>query len=222
MKPLEKERRYKSCWKYFNPPPRLYYATLTDYIPKTKEQKRAKEYCETYSIGDIRAGKGIIMQGLYGSGKTHLAIATINNLMESDITSFGCTAYKIEEVSLYDHESNDYPGIHCSFFNVVDLLNRIKPKDSYYSKHYGDWLLRRAKYDGLVILDDVGAERATEWVEETLYGIINTRYEKELATIFTSNCSDEQLRDKLGGRILSRIFGMTEKVIVTGPDGRRG
>lgn len=213
--------RINSCWNYFRPPPKLKDASFTNYKPKTKEQKQALEYCKTYTIDNIRQGKGILMQGLYGSGKSHLSIATVRNLMESDINSFGATAYQIEEASLYNPDNNDYPGLHCSFFNVLELLNRLKPNENNYRQHYGQWLLRRAKYDDLVVLDDIGAERNTEWAEEMLYNIVNTRYELMRATIFTTNESDEKLRDKLGGRIFSRIKGMTEPVLVIGPDHRR-
>ncbi len=124
------------------------------------------------------------------------------------------------ETRVYGVDHEEYRGLYCSFFSVVDLLDAMRP-GSEVKQAYGDWLFYRAKYDDLVVLDDIGAEKATDWVAERLYSIIDTRYRTERATILTSNCTEKQLQDQLGGRIVSRIFEMTEQVPVLGPDYRR-
>ena len=72
----------------------------------------------------------------------------------------------------------------------------------------------------LLILDDLGAEKTTDWALQSLYIIINKRLSEELQTIITSNLSLDELRDKIGDRIASRIAGMCKIVKLTGRDRR--
>jgi DNA replication protein DnaC len=213
-----RKRRLDACWRYFNPPPRLAKASFTNYIPKTKAQQAALETCKEYSLMDIKQGKGLFLFGLFGTGKTHLAVATVRGLMESAPDMFGERVN--HDLELYEPVRETYKGYCCSFFSTVDLLDAMRPGSEAKQRH-GEWLFHRAKMDDLVVLDDIGAEKATDWVAERLYAIVDVRYRMKRATIFTSNCSEKQLQDQLGGRIISRIFEMTEQVPVIGPDHRR-
>jgi DNA replication protein DnaC len=84
--------------------------------------------------------------------------------------------------------------------------------------------LRRAEAVPLLALDDLGAERPTDWAIETLTGLIDARTAEGLPTIVTSNYSLGQLRELWGGmpgaRIASRLGGACERIEVTGPDRR--
>ncbi len=211
------QKRLEACWQYFFPPRRLARARFDNYITKNKQQQAALAVCSEYSPDDIRAGTGLFLFGPYGAGKTHLAIATVRALMENDPGLFGV---RQRDTGIYDPAREDYRGICCSFFSVVDLLDAMRPGNEY-KREQGDWLFHRAKMDDLVVLDDIGAEKATDWVAERLYAIVDTRYRVDRATIFTSNCPEKQLQDQLGGRIVSRIFEMTKQVPVIGPDHRR-
>lgn len=211
------EKRLETCWQYFAPPRRLNNATIDNYVPKTKSQQEVLAICRDYSAEDIKAGKGLFLFGPYGTGKTHLAIATVRNLMEHDPDLFGV---RQRDTGIYDPAREDYRGLCCSFFSVVDLLDAMRP-GSETKRKMGDRLFHCAKTDDLIVLDDIGAEKATDWVAERLYAIVDVRYRMERATILTSNCTEKQLLDQLGGRIVSRIFEMTEQVPVLGPDYRR-
>lgn len=74
----------------------------------------------------------------------------------------------------------------------------------------------------LLIIDDIGAERVTEWVSERLVSIINTRSSNGLCTIYTSNLSPQELKEKLGDRIASRVLGGSQIIEIKGGDRRLG
>lgn len=82
-------------------------------------------------------------------------------------------------------------------------------------------ILHRARSDAIVILDDIGAEKPSEWVQEQLYALIDLRYRMQRSTFFTTNCTLKQLESQIGSRIVSRIFEMCEGVKVSGTDWRK-
>ena len=73
----------------------------------------------------------------------------------------------------------------------------------------------------LLIIDDIGSEKLTEWVRERIVSIIHTRVSNGLSTIYTSNLSPEEIKAEMGDRISSRILGGAKIVEITGAD-RRG
>jgi len=135
--------------------------------------------------------KGIYIYGGVGIGKTHIAVAL--------------------RKQCYSQE------LRCRFYNAVDILDKIR--DDYRNKDTYN-LDKILDYKGLLIIDDIGAEKITEWVLETFYRIINQRYEDMLPVIFTSNFSLGELSERLGERISSRIAGSCEVVELTGNDKR--
>ncbi len=159
-------------------------------IPET-----IKKAFETITPGNR---KGLYIHGAVGTGKTHI-----------------CWALKKH----YDKpEANKFLKI----INVVDLMHEIR---SDFDRPIGDKAL--PEYDltnpekrQILILDDIGAERATEFVAETLYRIINFRYNEMLPTIFTSNYTMQELADRIGERSASRIVEMTQIIELTGDDRR--
>jgi DNA replication protein DnaC len=72
----------------------------------------------------------------------------------------------------------------------------------------------------LLIIDDIGSEKLTEWVRERIVSIIHTRVSNGLSTIYTSNLSPEELKEEMGDRIASRILGCSSIVEITGSDRR--
>ncbi len=79
----------------------------------------------------------------------------------------------------------------------------------------------------LLVLDDIGAEKTSEWVEETMNLIVNTRYNERRVTVFTSNYEDipddtdpNSLVFRIGHRMRSRLHEMCEFVVLDGADYR--
>jgi len=210
--------RFNACWQYFNAPRRLNNSTFDNYSPKNKSQQEALAICRGYDLDKLQSGEGLFLVGTYGTGKTHLSIATARKLIETGPGLFGVRHN--DSTGLYDPNREDYHGLYCSFLPVVELLDMWRPGNEA-KRAQGEWLFHRAKMDDLVILDDIGAEKASEWTEDRLYAVVDARYRMERATIFTTNCSEKELLANGYGRIVSRIFEMTEPVQVTGPDYRR-
>ena len=103
--------RFNACWQYFHPPRRLHNATFDSYSPKTKSQQEALATCQGYSMDKLQAGEGLFLVGTYGTGKTHLTIATARNLLENSPELFG-VCYN-DSSMLYDPNREDCQGLYC-------------------------------------------------------------------------------------------------------------
>lgn len=73
----------------------------------------------------------------------------------------------------------------------------------------------------VLVLDDLGAERPTDWVRERLYDIVNTRYEAQRSVLVTTNLTPEQMERSLGARIAGRLIEMCRVIDIDGPQLRR-
>ena len=138
--------------------------------------------------------RGIYIHGEVGTGKTHIAYAITDWMIGQDIW--------------------------CKFVNTTELIFDIK-KD--FGREYLDkrnWEEVLANFKGVLVLDDIGAERVTEYVAEVFYLIMNRRYNEMYPTIFTSNHSLGNLAEKVGDRTASRIIEMCDVVEIKGEDRR--
>jgi len=82
-------------------------------------------------------------------------------------------------------------------------------------------IIERLSKTPILILDDLGAEKASEWVAETLYILIDDRYGNMKPTVFTSNYSPSELAERLGDRIVSRIMEMCRVIEIKTSDKRK-
>jgi DNA replication protein DnaC len=80
----------------------------------------------------------------------------------------------------------------------------------------------------VLVLDELGATVPTDWVRDTMYQIINRRYNDNKLTIFTTNYLDERrsdkeqvLEDRIGTRLRSRLYEMCKTVVMDGDDYRK-
>lgn len=106
-------------------------------------------------------------------------------------------------------------GQEVRFLPVVELLDLLRPGGP-----------ENALYDladvELLVLDDLGSERPTDWTAERLYALINRRWLEEAPTVCTTNLSPKELEAALGARVYSRLVGSgSVGVALTGADRRR-
>lgn len=147
----------------------------------------------TQKVRDQIANRnGLYFWGNPGVGKTHLVCAIIKILLGN---------FKVK------------------YFNVGDLLERLRAE--FNKPEVEEGILEQImNFKGVLVLDDIGAEKASEWTRERLYLIINKRYEDMFPTIFTSNYNLSDLQERLGDRITSRIAGSTLDIKISGVDQR--
>lgn len=168
-------------------------ATVRNYKPKNKDQEKAKstaiEYVRTFSTDNP---KSLILQGSYGTGKSHLAYAIAK-------------AVKKE-------------GYSVAFMHIPMLMERIKATYNRESIETTDELVKLLSSIDLLVLDDVGVEN-TEHTLNKLFSIVDNRTGKN--NIFTTNFSDKELNQNMNWqRINSRMKHNARTVRMLGDDYR--
>ncbi|MCX5460397.1 ATP-binding protein [Streptomyces sp. FT1] len=141
----------------------------------------------------IAEGPSLLIAGPTGSGKTHQAYGAVRALLTRGVR------------------------LRWEATTSADLHARLRPRVG----HDGERELQTLSRSPLLLLDDLGAAKTSEWTEELTYRLINHRYEHMLPTLITTNLPTAELRIALGDRVTSRLAEMTERVILTGPDRRR-
>lgn len=166
-----------------------------------RAKKRVQEFIDQWPHAD----RGLLLMGSCGVGKTHLAVAVLQ-----DIISAG------------------KPG-KMRFSNFQDLVQEIQSSFRDEDAPSRSQLLAPLIEADLLVLDELGSQKPTPFVHDILYYIINTRYNDEKVTIFTTNyldeprrAGDERLEDRIGERLRSRLYEMSERVILDSEDYRRG
>lgn len=165
----------------------------------------AKEASESYARQFSLAKddqKGLLFMGPCGIGKTHLAIAIIRDLI--------CKK-----------------GIQCLFYDFRDLLKEIqrsyKKEDSLITESS---VLEPILETQVLLLDELGTARVTDWMMDMLTYILNQRYIDKLQTIITTNWLDVPsregtLEDRIGPRLRSRLYEMCKLYEIAGQDYRK-
>jgi DNA replication protein DnaC len=114
------------------------------------------------------------------------------------------------------------------FYDTRDLLKLIRSTYNPAGQTAEMDVLRPVMTADVLVLDDLGAEKTSEWVDETLNLIVNTRYSEKRVTLFTSNYDDKEddntdpdsLLFRIGRRMHSRLHEMSEFLYIDGADYR--
>ena len=200
-------REYRGISSGLSKRNRLQY--FRNYHPEDGQQKAfeaAREFAKAYIEGK-NDGTGLLLIGGVGSGKTHLAAAIINAILDY----IPVPDSEAEESAMYSDQSGGrYYGIR--FVCTVALLEEIR--SSYDKDEDTQEIVQRYKTAKLLVLDDLGAERPSEWVRERLFDIIDYRYNECLPVIITSNANLQELRQHLGDRLCDRIRSICQTYTV--------
>jgi DNA replication protein DnaC len=181
--------------------------TLQSYkVPQGKYfaiQARAFNYAKTLADEYPAVNRGILFMGPVGVGKTHLSVAIIRQLIEKQ-------------------------GRACLFYEFGTLLKEIQNSYNPISQTSELKVLAPVFDAEILVLDELGASKPTDWVRDTMMQIINTRYNDKKLTIFTTNYldtrraeRDETLEDRIGVRLRSRLYEMCKTIQIEGEDFRK-
>ena len=192
-------RRYQSC-------------TLDNFDIRNDSLKAALKICRQFVKNFPAQDVGLLFIGPCGVGKTHLAVAVIQELIKTKDAA-------------------------CIFYDFRDLIREIQSTFTPDSTLSESDVLTPVFQSEVLVLDELGAKRTTAWVEETVFYIINHRYNHKKMTLFTTNYPDidededkrdsfykkggDSLIDRIGVRLRSRIYEMCKVVEMTGDDYRK-
>lgn len=146
----------------------------------------------------LEAGQSLFLTGVTGSGKTHLAVALM------------CHWYADALTQRNDGEIFPAKGSPV-FLPAAELLLEIKEswhREEDMQAESEKRILDRCAGKPLLVLDDLGAEKTSDWSRQVVYLLIDRRYRNMRQTIITSNRTLGQLAEGLDARIASRIAEM--------------
>jgi DNA replication protein DnaC len=172
-----------------------------NYRAETQSQQRAFKMSSELSLKYPAVDRGLLLMGTVGVGKTHLAVSILKSLSEK--------------------------GISCYFCEFGSLLKQIQDSYNPVSQNSELELLAPVFESEVLVLDELGASKPTDWMRDTLSYIINTRYNDKKLTIFTTNYldkryhSEEILPERIGVRLRSRLYEMCRTVAIVGDDYRK-
>jgi DNA replication protein DnaC len=174
----------------------------THHPTQGEARNRAQRFVREYPVGET----GLLFTGPCGTGKTHLVVAILAALVRER-------------------------GVRCLFYDFQDLLKEIQSSFSPVKQASEMDILQPVFTAEVLVLDDLGAQKPTAWVRDTVGHIINNRYNDRRTTLFTTNRPDPAagdpapqeatLADQIGERVHSRIYEMCGVVRVEGEDYRK-
>lgn len=168
-------------------------ASLLDRLPPVHDEPGELHPDVTGWVEQLVAGghPNLVLVGSTGSGKTWHAWHAALAALQAGWDG------RVDVVTADDFRHRTAPVKDGSTFPAIVLMSAVD----------------------LLVLDDVGAHRTTDWWAEALYAVVNRRYEQKLPTVLTSNVPDLQV--ELGDRIASRLAQNLVFVVLDGPDRRR-
>ena len=196
-------------------PPRYEHCTLESFEPGSPSLAAALEkamaFCAGYPYLGDDEGLGLLFSGDNGVGKTHLAVAVLRELVAAK-------------------------GARGTFWDFHELIREIKSSYDPETKTTELMVLEPVVETDVLLLDDLGAWKMTDWMNDTLFYILNSRYMAKRPTVITTNYQDvtreealaadplrrrEFLVERIGQRLRSRLMEMCLVVRMQGGDHRQ-
>jgi len=182
--------------------PRYDRCDLATFEPDTDTRRnayrKAMRFVDAFPVVD----RGLLLRGPQGVGKTHLAVGILKEVIRT------------KGARGYFYETREFLRI------IRDTYNRSVSETEMS-------VLSPVLNADLLVLDDLGAERTSEWVQETLGLVVNTRYNAKRPTVITSNLVDitdvtdpRSFTFQVGARTRSRLLEMCDWVEIPGFDRR--
>ncbi|MFL6468864.1 MAG: ATP-binding protein [Pyrinomonadaceae bacterium] len=175
---------------------------FNSYEPTNPSQTQAVRFAMKFTQEFPAVDQGLLLTGPVGVGKTHLAVSILKGLTERG-------------------------GFSCLFYEFGSLLKEIQDSYNSFTRTSELGVLSPVLNVDVLVLDELGASKPTDWVKDTMAHIINTRYNDKKHTIFTTNYLDERqgneetLEDRIGIRQRSRLFEMCKTIEIKGADYRK-
>jgi DNA replication protein DnaC len=198
------EERQAKLLALANIPRRYERCSFANYHPVSGNGTQLQAFNYAFKLVDEYPAidRGLLFMGPIGTGKTHLSTAILRCLMEK--------------------------GIPCLFYEFGSLLKEIQNSYNPISQTSELKVLAPVFEAEVLVLDELGASKPTEWIRDTMMQIINARYNDKKLTIFTTNYldgqrteRDETLEDRISVRLRSRLYEMCKTVVIEGDDYRR-
>lgn len=181
--------------------PKLKEASFDNYQPTNEELDKAKQIAKRYAENFSKDNPvNLLLIGNYGTGKSHLSVSMIKEIMDKDFT--------------------------CIFISTPKLLTKLRSTYNKGSEYTEEQIIESLTKVDCLVLDDIGSEQSGQkqdennqtWATSKLFEIIDSRIGKH--TIFTSNFTPEELQQRLGGRNFSRMMENTHVIKMYGDDYR--
>ncbi len=164
-------------------PPRFKEKTFDGYIAETERQKRALSICKGYADdfdGHYRDGRCLMLMGKPGCGKSHLSAAiAIHLCRETDHTA----VYRTLPGLVHDIRASYDDNTRPTEGSIIQAITTCS----------------------LLVLDEVGATKTSEFELALLFNVINRRYEQTLPTLIVSNLAPSELKTAIGDRCVDRL-----------------
>lgn len=196
-------------------PPRYEHCSLSTFEAGNASLRAAREraigYCNGYPYLGTDEGLGLLFTGDNGVGKTHLAVSVLHELVTNK-------------------------GVRGQFWDFHELIREIKNSYNPETRTTELQVLEPVVEVDVLLLDDLGAWRMTDWMNDTLFYLLNNRYIAKRPTLITTNFQDvdreealsadplrrkEFLLERIGQRLRSRLMEMCLVVRLQGPDHRQ-
>jgi DNA replication protein DnaC len=159
----------------------------------------------------------LVLAGPTGAGKTHLAAGIVWEVTRRLVAGYEAAVAAVGE-------SGRHPRVPVlpEWLNVADAIVAVRlefgrPSDD---REITDRVMRLHRHPALVVLDDLGREKVSDWTGEIVYALVNARYEALLPTLVTTNLTSAELAESPYWPAISRLAEDGALVRIDAPDRR--